>query len=499
MTEKGRRVSRRAFLERSAGTAAVTLVAPHVLGGPRHVPPSDRINVAYVGCGTQGLRQLMPALQSKDLHVSAVCDPNRRSEDYVEWGRFELRDKIRAFLNDPSWASGARACPCGREVGRELVDRHYGASAGGGVRAYADFRELLAKEKDIDAVYVMTPDHLHATIALAALKAGRHVIVHKPLGNVLHEARLVVQAARDTGAATHMFCAAGQQETATIAEWLQAGAIGAVREVHNWSTRPFWPQGMTTRPSEAPVPEGLDWDLWLGPVPHRPYSPHYTNAVFRGWYDFGTGALGDMGHYSFFQIFKLLKLGSPLTVEATRSQLWKIEDLLWRRQANSVSYPEASLVRWEFPEREGLPPVALHWYDGGLRPPKPRELDEDGEPMPEEGMLLVGDRGKILAGFSAQQPRLVPKARMQAFQPPPATLPRPIDELDQWIRACRGTQPSDASFQSVAAITETILIGTIALRVDRKLRWDAAKASFVNAPEADALMARPEYREGWKL
>ena len=292
-------VSRRTFLERSATTAAVTLVSRHVLGGPRHVPPSDRINVGYVGCGTQGLRQLMPALQREDLRITAVCDPNRRSEDYVEWSRFELRDKIRAFLKDPTWAEGAKACPGGREVGRELVDRHYGASPGGGCHAYADFRELLAKEKDLDAVYIMTPDHLHATIALAAMKAGKHVIVHKPLGNVLHEARLVIQTARETGAATHMFCSAGLESTAQITEWIEAGAIGPVREVHNWSSRPFWPQGMTSLPAESvPVPDGLDWDLWLGPVPHRPYHPAYTNAVFRGWYDFGTGALGDMGHYS---------------------------------------------------------------------------------------------------------------------------------------------------------------------------------------------------------
>ena len=487
-------VSRRTFLERSATTAAVTLVSRHVLGGPRHVPPSDKINVAYVGCGTQGLRQLMPALKSEDLRITAVCDPNRKSEDYVEWFRNELRDKIRAFLNDPGWGEGAKACPCGREVGKELVDRHYGAAPGAGCHAYADFREMLAKEKDLDAVYVMTPDHLHATVALAAMKAGKHVIMHKPLGNVFHEARLVAQTARDTGAATHMFCAAGQQATSQIAEWVQAGAIGRVREVYNWSSRPFWPQGMTSLPTETvPVPEGLDWDLWLGPVPHRPYHPAYTNAVFRGWYDFGTGALGDMGHYSFFQIFKVLKLGSPLTVEASRSQLWKIDDLLWKKQVNTVSYPQASLIRWEFPG------VALHWYDGGLRPPKLRELEEDGEPMPEEGLLFVGSEGKILAGFTAESPRLIPKAKMQAFAPPPQTLPRPAEELDQWIRACRGTAPSDASFENVAAISETILLGTIAVRVEKKLRWDASNVRFVDSPEADALMARPAYREGWKL
>ena len=496
---ESRSVSRRKFLERGATTAAVTVVARHVLGGPRYVPPSDRINVAYIGAGTQGLRQLMPALQRPELRIVAVCDPNRRSEDYVEWSRFELRDKVRAFLGDPAWAEGARSCPCGREVGRELVDRHYGASPGAGCRVYADFRELIAAEKDLDAVYCMTPDHLHAAVSLAGLRAGKHVITHKPLSNVLSEARLVIRTARETGAATHMFCSAGLESTADLCEWIWGGAIGPVREVHNWSARPYWPQGMTDRPTESvPVPDGLDWDLWLGPVPHRPYHPAYTNAVFRGWYDFGTGALGDMGHYSFFHIFKILKLGSPVTVEASRSQYWRIDDLLWIKQINRVSYPQASLLRWEFPERAGMPPVALHWYDGGLRPPKPHELEADGEPMPEEGLLFVGDEGKILADFSGRNPRLLPKARMARFQPPPRTLPRPIDELEQWIRACRGTKPSDASFESVAAITETILLGTIAVRVDRKLRWDAANARFVDAPEADALLSR-EYREGWKL
>lgn len=492
-------VSRRTFLETSATTAAAALVSRHALGGARRVPPGDRIRVAYVGCGTQGLRQLMPALRSPDLKIVAVCDPNRRSDDYVEWFRHELRDKVRAFIGDSSWAEGARACPCGREVGKELVDRHYGAAAGSGCRAYSDFREMLEREKDLDAVYVMTPDHLHATVALAAMRAGKHVIMHKPLANVLHEARLVVETARETQAATHMFCAAGQESTPLIAEWIQAGAIGPVREVHNWSTRPFWPQGMTSLPEGTPpVPDGLDWDLWLGPVPPRPYHPAYTHAVFRGWYDFGTGALGDMGHYSFFQVFRILKLSSPLTVEASRSQYWKIDEFLWKRQDNVLSYPRASLLHWEFPGREGMPPVTLHWYDGGLRPPKPRELDEDGEPMPEEGLLFVGDEGKILAEFGGGEPRLIPRARMARFEPPPQTLPRPAEELDQWIRACRGGAASNASFENVAALAETILLGTIALRVDGKLRWNAASGRFEGAPQADALMSRA-YRDGWSL
>ena len=255
--------SRRKFLVRGATTAAATIVARHVLGGPRFVPPSDRVNVGYVGCGTQGLRQLIPALQRPDLRIVAVCDPNRRSEDYVEWSRFELRDKVRSFLGDSRWANGRRSCPCGREVAREIVDRHYGAGSGAGCRAYADFREMLAAEKDLDAVYCMTPDHLHATISLAALRAGKHVITHKPLSNVMNESRLVVKTARETGAATHMFCAAGLESTAQLCEWIWSGAIGPVREAHNWSARPYWPQGMTSLPERKRArPRGLR----LGPL-----------------------------------------------------------------------------------------------------------------------------------------------------------------------------------------------------------------------------------------
>ena len=491
-------ISRRSFLETSGATTAVGLVARQALGEPKLVPPSDKINVGFVGCGTQGLRQLMPALKHPDVKITAVCDPNRKSDDYIGWSATELRDKVRAFLDDASWGEGSRGALCGREVGQEIVDRHYGASGGGGCQTYADFREMLAKEKDLDAVYIMTPDHLHATVALAAMKEGKHVIVHKPMGNVLREARLVAEAARQTGVGTHMFCAAGNQTAPQISEWIWNGAIGPVREVYNWSSRPFWPQGMTSLPPEAKVPKDFDWDLWLGPVPHRPYSPHYTHAVFRGWYDFGTGALGDMGHYAFHQIFEILKLGAPLTIEAGRSQSYEIEDFLWVKQQNPLSYPRASTIRWEFPAREGMPPVALYWYDGGLRPPKPPELEEDGEEMPAEGMLFVGDSGKILAGFSGQRPRLLPRKKMEMFKAPPETLPRPNGELDQWVRACRGGAPSDASFPNVEPFAETILLGNIALRVPKKLYWDAGKSEFVDAPEADALTTR-EYRKGWEL
>ena len=499
MADNDTRMNRRSFVGASVATAAATLLPNTVLGGASHVPPSEKITVGFVGLGTQGIRQLIPALQHEQLRITAVCDPNRQSADYVEWFPNELRGKVRAFLGDRSWGSGPGSCPCGRETGRELVDRHYEASPGGGCRPYADFREMLANEQDLDAVYIVTPDHLHATIALAAMRAGEHVICHKPLGNVLREARLVADTARETGLATHMFCAADLESTPLLCEWIWSGAIGAVREVHNWSTRPFWPQGMTSAPRETPpVPEGLDWDLWLGPIPHRPYHPAYTNAVFRGWYDFGTGALGDMGHYSFYQIFKILKLGAPESVEASRSQFWQIDNLLWVRQPTDVAYPQASSIRWEFAARDDMPAVTLHWYDGGLRPPLISELEQDGVQMPEEGLLFVGDEGKILAGFNGSGARLIPKAAMARFQPPPETLPRPADELEQWVQACQGGPSSEASFEQVYPFSEAILIGNIALRVPGKLRWDAAATRFVDAPEADALMTRA-YREGWEL
>jgi predicted dehydrogenase len=426
------------------------------------------------------------------------------SDDYPEWGPDEVNNKVRDFLEDPEWARNARGGLCGREVGRTVVDSWYrrnpGAGTGEPCRVYTDFRELLDKEADIDALYIMTPEHLHATIAIHGMRHGKHVITHKPLGNILHEARTARDLAAETGLATHLFCAAGNESTSTICEWVWSGAIGPVREVHNWSMRPVWPQGMIERPAgKVPIPEGFQWDLWLGPVPDRPYHPEYTHAVFRGWYDFGTGALGDMGHYSFHQIFKVLKLGSPTSVEASRSQYWAIEDYTWKKKINTVSYPRASVIHWEFPARGDMPPVSLHWYDGGIRPQLLEELEKDGKPMPEEGMLFVGDRGKILADFTGGNPRLIPEARMKGFEPPAEYLTRPKPELDQFLEACHGGDASSASFQNAYPFAETILLGTIALRVDQKLYWDAGRAQFSNSAPANALIRRPEYRPGWEL
>lgn len=501
--EHNNTINRREFMGTSAAMAAATIVPRRVLGGPQFVAPSDKMNVAYIGTGTQGIRTMFGYLERQDIQIVAVCDCNKDSQDYPEWYKHELRSKIRRFLDEPTWGEGNTGCRAGREVGREIVETYYAKQAGtsdwNGLGVYEDFRELLAQHKDVDGVAIMTPEHTHATIAYHAMKQGKHTIMHKPLSNVLSEVRLVANTAEKAGVATHMYCAAGNQSTATIKEWIQAGAIGQVREVHNWSTRPFWPQGMTDYPQETPpIPDGFNWDLWLGPAEHRAYNPAYTHAVFRGWYDFGTGPMGDMGHYSGFQIWNILELDTPTHVQASRSEYWEIADGHWEKQVNTLSYPRAGMVHWEFPARGDKAPVTLNWYDGGLRPPKPPELVQDGQEMPDEGLLFVGDSGKILADFSGGNPRLIPENAMQAFDPPPQTLPRPDDELTQWIRACRGERPADARFQVIQPITETILLGTIALRVPQRLEWDKDNMTFVNSEEANALLHRA-YRNGWEL
>ena len=497
------KINRRKFIGASAAAIGITIVPRYVLGGRGYVPPSDKITVGYIGTGTQGTRVMMDFLRKPEFQIVSVCDVNRDSQDYVEWGDNEIRDKVRLFLDEPAWGKNNTGCRAGREMAREIVDTYYRknreANTYKSCSVYSDFRELLAGEKDLDSVAILTPEHLHATIAIAAMKNGKHSITHKPVSNILSEVRLASNIAAQSGVATQMFCSAGKHTTPLISEWIQAGAIGQVREVHNWSSRPFWPQGMTAYPTEqVDIPDGFDWDLWLGPAVYRPYHPTYTHAAFRGWYDFGTGALGDMGHYSFYQIFKILKLGVPLSVEASRSQYWHIANCRWAKQINNVSYPRASNIHWQFPGRDGMSPVSLHWYDGGLRPAIPEELEADGRKMPEEGMLLVGDKGKILADFSGDSPRLIPESAMKAFERPDKTLPRPQDELDQWIGACRGEAPSDARFEVVRNINETICLGTIALRTDEKLMWDAQNMEITNNSGANDLLRR-EYRSGWEL
>ncbi len=498
-------INRRTFITSTASAVSAAAIVPRrVLGGPGYIAPSDKINVGVIGVGTQALRMIWEYLRNDQIQITAVCDCNRDTQDYPEWARFDLRDTIRRELDEPRWGEKDKGCRCGSKTGQFVVETFYrkkfNKAKWQGLGVYEDFRDLLHTEKNLDAVWIMTPDHSHGVIAFMAMKMGKHVIMHKPLSNVLAESRLVAKAAEEYKVATHMYCDADNQMRPLIKEWLQAGAIGPVREVHNWSCRPVWPQGMNTRPKKKrSVPSGFNWDLWLGPAAERPYHPDYTHTNFRGWYDFGAGPLGDMGHYSGMQIWHILDLGLPISVEANASHVYIINATgQAEKLINDVSFPHATTVHWQFPQRGSWPALDFYWYDGGIKPPTLPELEEDGRKMPEEGLLFVGDHGKILADFQAGSPRLIPEKAMSAFVRPPQTLPRPEAELDQWIRACRGGAPSDACFQVVQPITETLLLGNIAIRMKEKLHWHADLMKFENNEQADRLVTR-ENRKGWEL
>ncbi|HPX39541.1 MAG TPA: Gfo/Idh/MocA family oxidoreductase [Candidatus Hydrogenedentes bacterium] len=500
-------INRRRFLGAAVAPAVFQVVPRHVLG-QGYVAPNDKITLAYIGLGTQGLRELGGLLNAPEVQIGSVCDPNTDSTDYVDWSRDGLRSEIGRLLGRPDWRAGSGGIPGGREVGREVIQAYYAAQRGDGsfkgVSSYADFRELLAKEPDVDAVKIMTPDHLHATIAIAAMNRGKHVMMHKPLANRLRESRLVLETARRTGVATYLLAWSGNGSMDTIMAWIRDGAIGTLREVHNWSNRPVWPQYATLPQETPPVPEGFDWDLWLGPALERPYHPHYTHAVFRGWYDFGGGAIADMGHYSLWAVFKALELDAPVRIEATPSHVAAIDGQVSRVIRNDWSFPVACSIRFQFAAKGDRPALDLFWYDGGMRPLTPDELEEDAEPMPAEGMMFVGDTGKILSGFSLQEPRIIPKRRMRDYA---ESKPGDAGQRDrralapgvvQWLAACKGGAAGPGSFLEAEALSETINLGAVALRVGRKVTYDAAAMQITNMPEANSCLTR-EYRPGWEL
>jgi len=489
-----RRMNRRNFLKASASTSLAFSVVPRrVLGGPGRVAPSERLNLACIGMGYQGLSMLPGLLRRSDVHVVAVCDPNTESNDYIGWGRG--RD-------------GAPGIRGGREVGRRSVDEFYGQSKPSGTykgcKAYADFRELLEKESDIDAVHIVTPDHLHATIAVAAMRKGKHAATHKPISNVMYETRLAVDTARQTGLATHLHAWRESKDIYTIRAWIKQGAIGKVREVHRWLDKPIWPQGSPELPTDnPPIPEGFDWDLWLGPVPHRPYSPAYTHAVYRGWYDFGGGCLADMGNYGLWMDWRIMELGAPTSAEGCASFTCEVRGYRSGTVKNEVSFPHASTIRFTFPGRRAagdMLPCDVFWYDGGMRPRTPDELIAENKQMPERGVMYVGDEGKIIADLSNANPRVLPDARMRevtdSIELPDVEI---VDTDDEWIRAFRGGKPSRGSFQNAQHVAEAICLGNIAIRLNTRLEWDNRNMRITNIPSANQYLRRDEYRKGWEL
>ena len=516
MESDGRSLTRRTL----AGTTAFAIVPRHVLGGTGYVPPSDKITLASIGMGFQGTTVTMSFLARSDVQVVAVCDCEQMNRGYVEWGRNALLNAERRLLGaghenwgedlvsaGPVWLiPGYRSSlgTAGREPGKRLVESYYSARKDAtykGCTAYRDFRELLEKQKDLDAVYVATPDHWHAPISIAAMRKRKHVLCQKPMTHSVGEARRMAQMAREMKVATAVpVNNPSSAVSRSIKEWIDDGAIGAVRAVHNWSSRPNCPQGIE-RPKEAqPVPDGLDWDLWQGPAPSRPYNQAYHPFLWRGWFDFGTGSLGNMGSYSFSGMFKILDLTPPVAVEACTSGFFDSSTA-----AREETFPRTSIVHVYFPANGKRPAVRISWYEGGLRPPRPAGLlpDDDHFFQPggsNEGTLYVGDKGFLLAGSNGDNPRVYPQSQKYQMPPRPAgARPRGDPAIDQWIAACKGGPPAQTSFELQSPVTESFLLGCLAQRVPaERLEWDSANMRFTNSERANRFVD-PPYRSQYKI
>ncbi len=453
-------LTRRAFLAAMTTSAALSGCAVRANTArvvPGRISPNDRLNIAAIGIGGMG-RANIDACSSEN--IVALCDVD---EQYAA-NTFQTYAKARRFR---------------------------------------DFRVMLDQEdRTIDAVIIATPDHTHAVAAMAAMRAGKHVYCQKPLAHSIHEVRRLTETARETGVQTQMGNQGhSSEQIRRLREWVQSGALGQVREVYAWTDRPVggdpWSDfPIMKRPEEEPpAPESLDWDLWLGPARERPYHPIYCPMTWRGFWDFGTGALGDMGCHILDPAFWALDLGSPESVEATTTH--------YEPDVSEETFPRASIVRYQFPARGDLAPVTLTWYDGRLKPPVP-DAFEAGRTLDSNGAVLIGDKGTAVHGsHGAGGLTFLPLDKMRDHKEPDKTLPR-VPQRDgaheqDWIRACKDGHPASSSFEYGGPLTEMALLGVLAMRAkDRKLEWDAASLRIVNNAEADALV-NPPYRSGWSL
>ena len=538
-TENTALVSRREFVTAIAGAGAAFMIVPrHVLGRGMQAP-SDLVNIAAVGINGQGAVNTRAVMSQ---NVVAICDCDFGLLD----GRLQAwRTAAARLAPAPGEAPGAGrqggAGGGGRQGGPaepspwrdfEVSKAQLEANARWPaqdanatllrfvneqlprLKKYQDYREMLEKQKDIDAVIIATPDHMHAPIASAAMDLGKHVYVQKPMCWSVNEARHLAKKAAERKVVGLMGNQNHSRDNVRRAvELIQSGAIGDVREVHVWTNRPlaFWPQGvprpsaitgdparvpwsyqgLTRRLAAAmngtyPVPEELSWDLFLGCAPPVDYHPLYHPFNWRGWVDWGQGALGDMGaHLMDFPVWSL-KLGLPSTIETISTPF------------NGVCYPTATTTHYEFPERKGLPAVKLTWYDGGFMPSRPEELGEE-RLDPGGGILYVGSKGKMLQQPYA--PRLLPMTRHNSFKPPKERLARvPHEDHEMnWVNAIKGKDQISCNFADAAHLTEIMLLGVASLRAgNAKLSYDAANMRITNIASANQYLTR-EYRAGFGL
>jgi predicted dehydrogenase len=437
------RLSRRSFVKSATAAAAFTIVPRHVLGGTGNPAPSDKLNIAGIGVGGQGAGDIDNVSSE---NIVALCDVDQEKAG----GTF------KKFPN---------------------------------AKVYRDYRQMLEKEnKNIDAVVIATPDHNHAPAAIMAMRMGKHVYVEKPMAHTIFEARKMTEVARRMKVVTQMGNQGHAGEGLRLTyEFIKDGAIGKVHTVNVWSDRPIWPQGIDRPKDTPPVPPTLDWDLWLGPAPNRPYHPAYVPFNWRGWWDFGCGAMGDMAVHNADPAFFCLDLGTPIAAEAETSGV------------NNETFPKWQIITYYFAARGDQPPVKVIWYDGHKMPPRPPELEPDRK-LEDNGIMFVGDKGTIICGGWAGAPRIVPESKMQAYKRPPKTLPRSPGHHKEWIQACKDNNPKGAmaGFEYSGPFTEALLVGNLAVRLGKKIEWDARKMKATNAPEADQYINK-KYREGWAI
>lgn len=498
------RLPRRNFLATSAAAAAAfTLLPSGSYGKTRRVSANDRVNIAVIGCGGMG-RANLQALASQN--IVALCD--------VDWGYVDARfADIDKQIDQARTRLGQAGDDAERQRQQGQIDAWLALQAKlPKAKRHADFREMLSQQKDIDAVVIATPDHGHAVQALAAMDLGKHVYVQKPLCWSVEECRLLTAKAAATGLQTQMGNQGHSSDDARLVnEYIQSGAIGTVTEVHVWTNRPlaYWPQGIPrpaplpanagplpwnmngvmTRTAAAlgsyPKPAGLAWDLFLGPSRWVDYHPIYHPFNWRGWTDWGVGAIGDMGAHLIDSSFWALDLDYPTAIETTSTPY------------NHDTYPLATTTYYEFAAKGRRPAVKLTWYDGGLLPPKPVEMGEE-ELNKGGGVLFVGSRGKLLHDTYGYNPRLLPRSLHESTGKPPQTYDRIATSHEMnWIDAIRGTQKTTSPFEYSAKLTEIMLLGVVALNAGKKIAYDGARMRVTNVADSDALLKRA-YRQGWK-
>jgi len=526
-------ITRRDFVADAGKLAIGAIVAPnipmivprHVLGGVGYQAPSDTVNFAVVGFGGQGSVNATELAATETL--VAVCDVDQ------EFAEKNAKSKLRPGRDEQVRPQAIR------------VNDQFAKAA-----KYADFREMLRKEKGIDAVVVATPDHLHAVVAKAAMDMGKHVYVQKPLTWSVHEARVLRQTALGNKKLVTQMGNQGHSSDGArlINEWIAAGVIGPVHEVHVWTNRPagYWPQ-FVPRPGatvalpapgalngfgstwgqnvvngtlarsmgEVPVPRGLHWDLYLGPVAEDiPYHPIYHPFNWRGWIDFGMGALGDMGAHLIDHPFWALGLTYPTSIEATSSPFGTMTvpgdpsapegSPARRNRSRPVSYPLASMVHYQFGARGNQPPVKLTWCDGGLFPPRPDVLPDTGPDAvltSEGGVIFIGEKGILLNDTYGSNPRVYPESLQQAAMLVPKTMPRITWSHEQnWAKAIKGEATASSPLEYAAQLTETMLLGVVALRAGqgKKVLYDGEKMQITNVPEANQFLTR-DFRAGWAI